>query len=168
MKEKNQYNWSISHQEVIDCDTAKVWDIISKESNLELFHPFCNKNNMIQWYNNKSIDEIEYLNGLILRRTFCKWMDDIGFDLYINQTDKPYSYVSWRLKTKMDMCHADITIYPYIFNQGNKIYNYFPFFLYVKPQLVKYLRSVLGGLKWYAENNIPVKNNHFGIHQWFS
>ena len=168
MKEMSQYHRGVSYSQVIDCDVPIVWNLISSESNLELFHPFCKNNRVIKWSNENSIDEIEYLNGLTLRRKFSNWIDQVGYDLYINQKGKPSSYVSWRLKSMEPGCNITITIYPYLFNGGNKLLNAFPFYFIIKPLLKTYLRSVVDGMKWHMEKGIPTPKNHFGKHKWFS
>ena len=61
-----------------------------------------------------------------------------------------------------------ITIMPYIFNRGSKIWNFFPFFAYTKPKLSNYLDSVLMGLKFFSEKKEVVAANQFGTHSWFS
>ena len=166
--EIKQYNRSLFFEKYINCNQKKIWKIISEKSNLELFHPFCSKNRVIQWNLNKSIDEIEYLNGNLFRRTFYNWIDDVGYDLYINAKGKPKSHVSWRIININDKSKVRISIYPYIFNINNNYLNFLPYYLFVKPLMVKYLYSVLEGLKWYAENDKPVSKNQFGRHIWFS
>tara|TARA_Y100000590_G_scaffold88653_1_gene99684 strand:- start:1121 stop:1381 length:261 start_codon:yes stop_codon:yes gene_type:complete len=80
-----------------------------------------------------SIDEIEYLNGMILKRECCKWENNCGYELYINKKGKPPSYVSWELRKIENKCIVSITIYPYLCNKGSKIINIFPFYIFVKP-----------------------------------
>ena len=41
MKTVKNYNWIVSYKSLINRDISEVWNIISVESNLELFHPFC-------------------------------------------------------------------------------------------------------------------------------
>lgn len=162
------YNWSVNRYALIDCYISRLWKIITIESNLELFHPFCKNNRVIKWPGSDSIDEIEYLNGSIFQRNFCGWINEVGYDLYINQIDKPFSFVTWRLSEKKNQSVIKITVYPYLFNRGYKIINFFPFFFVVRPLLSKYLGSVVGGLKLYAEKEIQVEKNYFGKHFWFS
>ena len=81
----------ISSRKIIKCSLQDLWSIISSQSNLELFHPFCKKNNAIIWNGNGSEDELEYLNGRKMKRKFVRWEEGIGYDLYINQLDKPRS-----------------------------------------------------------------------------
>ena len=97
---KKEYNWSIAFSETINTSLNSVWGIISKKSNLELFHPYCKQNHAIKWSKEDSIDELEYLNGLVLKRKFNNWYENEGYDLYINKKGKPASHVSWRLQEK--------------------------------------------------------------------
>ena len=64
---------SVSSKKSISCNITSLWKVISLESNLNLFHPFCRKNTIIKWSKEKSIDQIEYLNGLIFQREFFEW-----------------------------------------------------------------------------------------------
>ena len=88
--------------------------------------------------------------------------------MYINQVGKPASFVSWRLSPEGDNSKISITVYPYLFNNGLKIINFIPFVLVVKPLLKSYLKSVLYGLRLYAEKDVSIKPNQFGKHIWFS
>ena len=67
------YNWHITFKERIHKSKQEVWSIISMESNLEFFHPFCSKNNIISWSQENSVDQIEYLNGSLFKREFLEW-----------------------------------------------------------------------------------------------
>ena len=107
---KKEYNWSIAFSETINTSLNNVWDIISKKSNLELFHPYCKHNHAIKWSKEDSIDELEYLNGLVLKRKFNNWYENEGYDLYINKKGKPASHVSWRLQEKNNKCKISIVI----------------------------------------------------------
>ena len=120
MNVKLNYNWSVSYNNLIKKDSRKVWKIISTKSNLELFHPFCKKNEVINWEKEKSIDRIEYLNGSIFEREFFSWKEYKGYDLYIRQLGKSYSYVQWRLSEVGNDCQIKITVFPYLFNQQSK------------------------------------------------
>ena len=37
------FNWCVEQTQIIHCKRSKIWETISSESNLELFHPFCKK-----------------------------------------------------------------------------------------------------------------------------
>ena len=162
------YNWSVDFEVFIKSTSQDIWQIISKKENLNNFHPFCQKNISHSWGKDNHNDEIKYLNGHTFRRKIVRWMDNVGYDLYINQVGKPASFVSWRLSPEGDNSKISITVYPYLFNNGFKAINFFPFFLIVKPLLKSYLKSVLYGLRLYAEENVSIKPNQFGKHIWFS
>ena len=88
--------------------------------------------------------------------------------MFINEDGVDPSFVSWRIKQVSKNSLITISISPYLFNKGNKIFNWFPFRVFIRPSLEKYLYSVLGGLKYYLENDKKVEKNQFGIHPWFS
>ncbi len=137
-----------------------MWGVISLKSNLELFHPYCKKNNLIIWNENDSVDELEYLNGRKMIRRFVSWKEGIGYDLFINQLKKPSSFVSWRISKSNEGFQISITVYPYLFNQKNKIASFIPFYVLVHPMLKSYLNSVVSGLEFYMSSGNPVKKNN--------
>ena len=165
---KQNFNWCVEKSQIIHCKRSKLWKTISSESNLELFHPFCKKNNIITWSGYNSEDILVYLNGRTMRRKFVFWEEDFGYDLFINQVGFEPSLVSWRVQDENEGSIITISVWPYLFNKGKKAVNWFPFKLFVHPSLEKYLSSVLKGLKYYLENDKKIKKNQFGIHQWFS
>ena len=164
----NNYNGFITSRRIIDAKIANLWQIISSPSNLELYHPFCQKNQVIQWFEEKSIDRIIYLNGKTFERKFFNWVPNIGYDLKINQISKPDSLVKWRIYALEDKSEIEIKVYPYVFNQGSMILNILPFTIFSKPILTNYLDSVTLGLKYYAETGNVVSKNQFGKNIWFS
>ena len=165
----NNYLRSVTVTKEFDHPMEKIWETISKESNLELFHPFCKKNPTIAWEEDRHQDEIHYINGFILKREFVAWEKNIGYDLVIGNKKHKQSFVSWRINDRSSVGSSlSISIYPYIFNMGLKFYDRIPFELYIRPQLSSYLDSVLGGLKWHIDHNKPTPKNHFGTHKWFS
>ena len=164
----NNYNGFITSRRIIDAKIANLWQIISSPSNLELYHPFCQKNQVIQWFEEKSIDRIIYLNGKTFERKFFNWVPNIGYDLKINQISKPDSLVKWRIYALGDKSEIEIKVYPYVFNQGSMILNILPFKIFSKPILTNYLDSVILGLKYYAETGNVVSKNQFGKNIWFS
>ena len=158
----------ISSRKVIKCSVKDLWAIISSPSNLEIFHPYCKKNNVIIWNGNGSEDELEYLNGRKMKRKFVRWEEGIGYDLYINQIGKPKSFVSWKITKVKEASQIKITVYPYLFNKKYKMLMFFPFYIFIYPLLKSYLNSVVGGLEFYLNTKYPVKKNQFGRHIWFS
>lgn len=162
------YHWSITGIQEVSINSKDLWEIISTPSNLENFHPFCLKNPVIKWSGEKSIDEVHYYNGLILERNIENWFDKKGYDLFIGKKDGKQSFVSWEIQEISGKTSLKITIYPWIYNQGFKIIQFLPFFIFVKPQLQKYINSVLKGLNYFINSNKPVIKNQFGSHRLFS
>ena len=152
----------------ISCDRDALWATISLKSNLELFHPFCKKNNIIRWSREHSIDQIEYLNGLIFQREFFEWKENKGYKLYIHQIGKPKSRVEWKIKGDSYKSIINISVSPYLFNSGNKYLNVLPYYLITRPFLLSYLESVTSGLKYFLEQGKTVTKNQYGKHIWFS
>ena len=68
----NNYLRSVTVTKEFDLPKEKIWETISKESNLELFHPFCKKNPTIAWEENRHEDEIHYIRGFILKRKLLR------------------------------------------------------------------------------------------------
>ena len=55
----HNFNWSITGNLKIKDNHSKIWDVISKKSNLELFHPFCNKNYSFESINKRNYNLIK-------------------------------------------------------------------------------------------------------------
>ena len=166
---KYNYNNSILHKETFDLSASELWKIISKPSNLELYHPFCKSNTPIEWNDENHADKLEYLNGTVLERHFVSWKENKGYSLYIGRKDGRKSHVSWSLKTINDnQTELSITVHPWIFNQGSSSIEFIPFNFFVRPRLKSYLQSVLGGLKWHVVNQKITPRNYFGKLAWFS
>ena len=159
---------SVSSEHIISCDIASLWRVISLPSNLDLFHPFCKKNTVIKWSKENSIDQIEYLNGLIFQREFFEWEENKGYKLYIHQIGKPKSRVEWKIKGDSYKSIINISVNPYLFNSGDKYLNLLPYYLITRPFLLSYLKSVTSGLKYYLEQGKTVTKNQYGKHIWFS
>ena len=79
----NNYLRSVTVTKEFDHPMEKIWETISKESNLELFHPFCKKNPTIAWEEDRHQDEIHYINGFILKREFVAWEKNIRSGLKV-------------------------------------------------------------------------------------
>ena len=167
-KDKNRFNWCITGTLETSISSSDLWRIISSPSNLELFHPFCDKNPTVNWPGLNSVDIINYYSGLILERKFIKWVEGKGYDLFIGKKDGKQSFVSWRINKRFSGSKLSVSIYPYMFNKSNKAVNFLPFFLIIKPSLSNYINSVMKGLAYYIETKDKVKKNQFGSHKIFS
>ena len=49
-----------------------------------------------------------------------------------------------------------------------KFISFFPHEFMIKPNIKKYLESVIGGINYYLTKNKIVPKNNFGEHKWFS
>ena len=58
--EIKKFNWKISCNKEINVSVDRLWGLITRPSNLELFHPFCKKNPIRKWPGSESIDEVHY------------------------------------------------------------------------------------------------------------
>ena len=88
---------------------SDLWSIISSPSNLELFHPFCDKNPVIKWPGTGSVDQIIYYSGLILEREFINWIDNSKYELLIGENGGEKSFVSWEIKENKDYSFLSVS-----------------------------------------------------------
>lgn len=167
--ENMKYLKPCSDSIVIKTDSQRVWNVISKQGNLELCHPFCKSNPIEKWAGDKSIDYVNYYNGVKYQRIFTNWIDGQGYDLLIGRKNGEKSKIIWRINQLDDKsCELKITIYPHDIIKYSNIIKFLINSLYVKPMLRKYLSSVLKGFQYFIETGKPVKKNQFGTHKWFS
>lgn len=157
----------ISHKLNLNFSRDTVWSVLREKEHLNLFHPFCKKNNAQLWNDEIKKDSLEYLNGIILQREFSEWNEGVGFKLNIGTKNGKKSKVIWELKGDKTS-NLRITVYPHIYGDKNIIMYLFAYLIFIRPGLRKYLKSVLTGLEWYLKNQKPVSNNQFGSHKWFS
>ena len=161
-------SWCIKLTKKINSNRDEIWDLISSPKNLELFHPFCKSNNVIKWCGKGSQDEIVYLNEFKLIRNFIKWEEKKGYELLIGRKGGNKSLVKWEITEKKNSFYLSITLYPHFMREKSKIISLFPYYFVLKPNLKKYLNSVILGLDRYLSNKKPVPKNFFGKHKWFS
>lgn len=157
----------ISYSIDLNFDKNAVWSVLREKEHLNLFHPFCKKNNAQLWNDKSKKDSLEYLNGVILYRDFFEWNEGVGFKLNIGTKNGKKSKVIWELKGDKTS-NLRITVYPHIYGDKNIIIYLFGYLIFIRPGLRKYLKSVLLGLEWYLKNQKPVPKNQFGSHKRFS
>ena len=157
--------FKVSEKIILNQNPDIVWEIISSKNALELFHPYCLKNDAIDY---KKKDKLVYLNGLIYIREFSVWKPNKGFELSIGKKGGKKSKVIWEIKILDRGCEVKISVLPYSSSKISKYFHPIVNIIIVKPKLRKYLLSVLTGLKFYLETKVKVKKNQFGKHSWFS
>ena len=170
MKELKYYkkNWAIKAVKEINASPKEIWNLISKEGNLNLIHPFCKNNFALSWNSENYIDVLVYLNGLKFIREFKKWQPNQGYSLLIGTKNGKKSYVEWEIYKKNKKQYLSITLYTHYMRDYPKLLSFFPHIFIIKPNLEKYLNCVLGGIDYYLSTKKQVPRNHFGKHNWFS
>ena len=166
---RSAFRWPIAGARHIAVAPQKVWDIISMPGNLELCHPFCEKNPVSVWPGSQSRDKVCYLSGWVFERRFRRWFDGVGYDLEIGRQGGRSSFVSWRIAPgDSQNCTLSITVYPHPLQNIPVVIRWLPHLVYLRPMLKRYLSSVVRGVEWYVIRGEPVPRNHFGSHPWFS
>jgi hypothetical protein len=111
--------FKVSEKIILNQNPDIVWEIISSKNALELFHPYCLKNDAIDY---KKKDKLVYLNGLIYIREFSVWKPNKGFELSIGKKGGKKSKVIWEIKILDRGCEVKISVFPY---SSSKISKYF-------------------------------------------
>ena len=154
---------------LVKSSIGDVRKVISEPGYLERVHPFCNKNTVLKKQGNKILkDKLIYLNGLEYIREFQHWEPNKGYNLIIGKELGKKSFVKWRLSEVQDKVKLSIQINPYRSQKISPLLYPLATLFFIKPQLKKYLSSVLKGVKWNVEMNEVVSKNQFGSHSWFS
>lgn len=163
------FRWPVGVTHPIAAPPEQVWATISSPGNLDLCHPFCEKNPVLVWPGAGSRDEIHYLSGRVYERRFCRWIEGVGYDLEIGAHGEETSFVSWRIEpVGQANCTLNITVYPHVIQRVPIVFRWLPHVAYLRPMLRRYLSSVVQGFEWYLTSGKPVSRNQFGSHLWFS
>lgn len=166
---KPAFRWPVAATQPVAAPAEKVWEVISRPGNLELCHPFCEKNPVKVWPGPESRDEVHYLSGWIYERHFRQWIEGVGYDLEIGRPGGAKSTVSWRISAiDPQNCILTITVYPYLLQNIPVVIRWLPHVLGLRPRLKSYLESVVRGFEWYVTRGDPVPRDQFGKHLWFS
>ena len=161
--------FKISNAINVENTTDEVWALISSPGHLNLFHPFCKENNVLE--SKKTVitrDKLIYLNGLTYYRSFTEWHPGFGYSLKIGSKNAKESEVKWQIIDNQNLTRVKISVKPYVSTKIPRLlYPFFHCFL-IRPKLKSYLSSVLDGLRYYLIHKEKVKPNQFGKHSWFS
>jgi hypothetical protein len=164
-----EFKWPIEVSCVFSVPSDDVWVVISTPEILEKTHPFCKRNPVYKWPGEGSKDTIEYYNGRIMHRDFYSWTKGLGYDLLIGREGGRKSKVTWRIQSVGENTSTlTIAIFPNILQNVSWLKAAFQYYTVVRPNLKKYLRSVLQGFEYYIRAGEPVSKNQFGSHKWFS
>ena len=153
----------------IDINADKVWELLSKPAHLELFHPFCDKNQPIVWSEDlPKKDILIYHNRLEFEREFLSWIPKKGFELKIGKKDAKKSTVKWELNSNNKTTDLSISVTPYTSSKIPKVFYPIIFQFHIKPKLNNYLDNVLMGCKYHLEQKAKINFNQFGYNSWFT
>ena len=162
-------NSPISVKKLFDVSSEVLWKLVSAQGNLNDCHPFCKSNEVIQWDEDGHVDRLVYLNGRTYIRQFLTWDEGRGYTLRIGEENGLQSFVQWEIGAiSENKSQLTITVHPYLLAGYPKIVSFFPYQLWIKPRMRRYLQSVVSGFEYVARTGEPVPRNHFGRHPWFS
>ena len=148
---------------------SKILNLIREPGNLNKYHPFCKKNEIINWPGNGSVDHLEYHNGMKFNREFYNWTDN-GYDLRIG-AKRNMAIVNWVVEGDERSSSLRVRINPNIKNYipiENRLIQRLFWFLYIKPMLQSYINHVTKGFNHFMKTDTSVLPNQFGTHRWFS
>ena len=148
---------------------SKILNLIREPGNLNKYHPFCKKNEIINWPGNGSVDHLEYHNGMKFNREFYNWTDN-GYDLRIGGK-RNMAIVNWVVEGDENRSSLRVRINPNIKNYipvKNILVQKLFWFLYIKPMLQSYINHVIKGFNHFMKTETNVLPNQFGSHRWFS
>ena len=148
---------------------SKILNLIREPGNLNKYHPFCKKNEIINWPGNGSVDHLEYHNGMKFNREFYNWTDN-GYDLRIGGK-RNMAIVNWVVEGDERRSSLRVRINPNIKNYiliENRLIQRLFWFLYIKPMLQSYINHVIKGFNHFMKTETNVLPNQFGTHRWFS
>ena len=163
------YGKPITQTRYFEISAGNLWKLISSPGNLNDCHPFCLRNDVLQWNDEGHKDCLIYLNGRTYIRNFQSWDEGNGYTLNIGEEGGKQSFVIWSIvEISENKSKLSITVYPYLLAKLPKIISFLPYTIWIRPRLEKYLESVLTGFEYVSVNNKPVPRNYFGRHPWFS
>ena len=148
---------------------SKILNLIREPGNLNKYHPFCKKNEIINWPGDGSVDHLEYHNGMKFNREFYNWNDN-GYDLRIGGK-RNMAIVNWVVEGDEGRSSLRVRINPNIKNYihiENRLIERLFWFLYIKPMLQSYINHVIKGFNHFMKTETNVLPNQFGSHRWFS
>ena len=161
-------SWSVGYKMKIDSNVDDLWNIITKAGHLDMVHPLCKEKYAILWDKENSKDVLVYTNGVKLIREFKSWKEKQGYTLEIGKENGRKSLVEWKISTENQKTYLSIKVYTFFMRERNLILSFLPHFIFIYPNLRRYLKSVIGGINYHLKNKKRVPRNFFGNHRWFS
>ena len=72
------------------------------------------------------------------------------------------------ISSKNQNIYLSIKVFTFFMREKSLILSFLPHFIFIYPNLRRYLKSVIGGINYYLQNKKRVPRNFFGSHRWFS
>ena len=88
----------------------ELLDLVRKPGALELYHPFCKKNEVIAWPGSNSMDKVLYFSGLEYTREIFNWHEN-GYDLRIGAKRRD-TVVNWIVSEKGGISTLKVRVNP--------------------------------------------------------
>ncbi len=154
---------------VVAAAPGRLWEVISAPGHLEVCHPFCAANPVVDWPGAASRDVIEYYGGRVVNRGFTAWEDGAGYDLVVATPDgDEQARVWWRVEPAGEASsRLAITLVQRFAHRRSPLLRLLAYGA-SNRQMQKYLRSVVDGVAFHAATGEGVHRNQFGAHRWFS
>lgn len=163
------YSDPITQSKNFEISAASLWELISSPGNLNDCHPYCLRNEVLQWNEKGHKDRLIYLNSRTYIRRFQSWNEGSGYTLIIGEEGDKQSLVTWSIEEiSLYKSKLTISVYPYLLAKLPRIISFLPYVIWIRPRLKKYLKSVLSGFEYVVINDEAVPRNYFGPHPWFS
>lgn len=162
----------VSYTTTIQATATQLWEVITTPGILERCHPFCEKNEVLQWPGIGAKDTITYYNGVVLHRYFTKWEQGKGYELYIGRGRYAAAKVLWEIhpetKTTAKLAITIELFRTIALQRYPKVFRGLISTFYFTPNMQKYIQSVGKGFKYYLETGASVEKNQFGNNPLFS
>ena len=163
------YSNPIAQVKNFEISAESLWELISSPGNLNDCHPYCLRNEVLQWNEKGHKDRLIYLNSRTYIRRFQSWNEGSGYTLIIGEEGDKQSLVTWSIEEiSLYKSKLTISVYPYLLAKLPRIISFLPYVIWIRPRLKKYLKSVLSGFEYVVINDEAVPRNYFGPHPWFS
>jgi hypothetical protein len=106
----------------------------------------------------------------VVHRRFTAWLECVGYDLVVvDNAGVEQARVRWRIEPESNAaCRLTVSLHVLFLDHLPDAVRWVSYRLVARPQMKRYLETVVAGVVHYAETGEPVVRNQFGSHRWFS
>jgi hypothetical protein len=149
----------------LSASPAEVWTMISSPGQLDKYHPYCRRNEVIRWPGRGSRDRVIYHSGLAMERDFMSWVDGRGYDLQIGPAPRKTSWISWKIAALGETgSELSITVTPLLESHLLPATKRYFTETYYGKSIEVYLDHLLRGADHFLSTGRTVSARHFGTH----